>query len=76
LHSDVKPNNVVLDLYTNVEELVSLEKYGTTNLNLEELRLYLVDFGLSETYINADGTHALPGKIDRQLGNKFFMSLS
>lgn len=36
----------------------------------------MLDFGLSEPFITAEGAHVSAGKMDRQLGNKFFMSLS
>lgn len=44
----------------------------------ERANVFLVDFGLSESYLDADGSgnHVILDKINRQLGNKFFMSLS
>lgn len=75
LHSDVKPNNIVLDQKTKIEDLLMTDKDGTLKVQ-ENFKLFLLDFGLSETYINTDGCHVAPRKIDRQLGNKFFMSLS
>ncbi len=47
------------------EDLVSLDKYGTLITDFDRVRVYLVDFGLSEPYINTNGTHIEPGKIDR-----------
>ena len=51
LHSDVKPNNVVFDLYSEIEDYYSQDLRGTFIVN-ERARLYLVDFGLSEKFIN------------------------
>lgn len=75
LHSDVKPNNVVFDLFAEIEDLFKIESDGTILIN-EQANVYLLDFGLSETYLRNDGTHIPHEKINRQLGNKFFMSLS
>lgn len=71
----MKPNNVVFDLYSDIEDMYQIDSRGIPSIN-ERTRLFLVDFGLSEKYINSDGTHVPFQKINRQLGNKFFMSLS
>ena len=75
LHSDVKPNNVVFEQALEMEDLYSIDQKGTFSVN-QKVQVYLLDFGLSETYVNQNGEHIEPDKINRQLGNKFFMSLS
>eukprot|EP00347_Sterkiella_histriomuscorum_P004164 403361510 len=75
LHSDVKPNNVVFEQYSEIEDFFLLDQRGLVQLN-DKAQVYLLDFGLSETYLNQDGSHIQYDKINRQLGNKFFMSLS
>jgi serine/threonine protein kinase len=64
LHSDVKPNNVVFDLFTEIEDLYSLEANGTSLININS-KIFLVDFGLSEKYIDKEGNHFQNGKINR-----------
>ncbi len=75
LHSDVKPNNVVFDLFAEIEDLFQISTNGSLSIN-ENAHVYLLDFGLSERYLRSDGSHIPFDKINRQLGNKFFMSLS
>ena len=75
LHSDVKPNNVVFDGYLEVDDLFAIDPNGQIAVN-EAVKVYLLDFGLSERYVRTDGQHVPFEKINRQLGNKFFMSLS
>ncbi|CDW76955.1 serine threonine protein kinase [Stylonychia lemnae] len=75
LHSDVKPNNVVFDQFSEIEDFFSIDQRGQVLLN-DRTQVYLLDFGLSEAYLLADGSHIIQDKINRQLGNKFFMSLS
>lgn len=71
----MKPNNLVLDQFTKTEELFSIRSNGTIRTDPNP-NVYLLDFGLSESYLTKDGNHVAYDKIDRQLGNKFFMSLS
>lgn len=75
LHSDVKPNNVVFDLFAEIEDLFQIGADGSLSVN-DNAHVYLLDFGLSERYLRTDGSHIPFDKINRQLGNKFFMSLS
>lgn len=75
VHSDVKPNNILFDLYSDVEDLYKVDHNQNIRIN-EKANVFLLDFGLSERYLNKDRSHAKMGKIERLLGNKFFMSLS
>lgn len=57
LHSDVKPNNVVLDSYSDWTDLFQVLPTPSTNgsstiLVNENSLVNLVDFGLSEKYID------------------------
>ena len=87
LHSDVKPNNVVLDAYSDWGDLFqALPIPGTSGSSVtviinDNARVSLVDFGLSERYIfqnqeTGEWSHIPCEKINRTLGNKFFMSLN
>jgi serine/threonine protein kinase len=80
LHSDVKPNNVVLDAFCDWTDLITVVSQQSTVIVNESARVHLVDFGLSESFITEapDGgwQHIRCKKINRTLGNKFFMSLS
>jgi hypothetical protein len=80
----VKPNNVVLDSYCDWSDLITVVPTPGTNgsstvsIN-ENAHVNLVDFGLSEKYIDTSGgqwMHIKFEKINRTLGNKFFMSLN
>ena len=57
LHSDVKPNNVVLDAYSDWGDLFhALPTPGTNGSSMtvtinDQANVSLVDFGLSERYI-------------------------
>lgn len=84
LHSDVKPNNVVFDSYCDWSDLFSVVPTsgtnGSTGLSINDnSHVSLVDFGLSEKYIETSQgqwCHVRFEKINRTLGNKFFMSLN
>jgi serine/threonine protein kinase len=87
LHSDVKPNNVVLDAYSDWGDLFhALPTPGTNGSGMtvtinDQANVSLVDFGLSERYIiqnphTGEWQHIPCEKINRTLGNKFFMSLN
>ena len=62
IHLDLKPDNILL---------------GAGNVNSFKSRvLYLIDFGVSRKYKNADGTH-VPFKMDLPFtGNVIFASLN
>ena len=68
----MKPNNVVFDPYCDWQDLFTASSQVEIN---GHARVSLVDFGLSEKYM-LDGVHIPLAKINRTLGNKFFMSLS
>lgn len=88
----MKPNNVVFDAFCDWNDLYSVVatsgKQQTTRVEVNDgVRVSLVDFGLSERYIAEDvedidllnggyATHIKFEKINRTLGNKFFMSLN
>jgi hypothetical protein len=56
LHSDVKPNNIVFDLFkSGIEDLYSVEANGTCKIK-DDAKVFLVDFGLSEKYTHKDGS--------------------
>ena len=85
MHSDVKPNNVVLDTYCDWNDLfVTMPGNSSSNYTVainEASHVSLVDFGLSERYLeqdpnNGEWRHINFEKINRTLGNKFFMSLN
>ena len=84
LHSDVKPNNVVLDSYSDWSDLFLVVptpgSNGSSSVSINDnSHVSLVDFGLSEKYIDTSHgqwTHISFEKINRTLGNKFFMSLN
>lgn len=64
LHSDVKPNNVVFELFSDIEDLFTIDERGTVSIN-DKAKVFLLDFGLSERYIKSDGSHVEFDKINR-----------
>ena len=86
----MKPNNVVFDIHSDWNDLYTITPsshgYGSKIEINENVNVSLVDFGLSEKYIiesdeDPIGTftharHIKFEKINRTLGNKFFMSLN
>lgn len=81
----MKPNNVVLDSCCDWSDLFQVLLNSGTNggsqtiLINDNSRVNLVDFGLSEKYIDTSHgkwNHIRFEKINRTLGNKFFMSLN
>lgn len=51
LHSDVKPNNVVFESYSEIEDFFLVDQRGIVQIS-DRAQVYLLDFGLSETYMN------------------------
>jgi serine/threonine protein kinase len=64
LHSDVKPNNIVFELFSDINDLYLVDSKGNLKTN-DKAKAYLLDFGLSERYLTPEGQHIKYDKINR-----------
>ena len=63
LHRDIKPSNFLL-------------KYDETqDYNYKTIRIYLIDFGISKSYINDLGKHVKMEQEEETSGNYFYRSI-
>ena len=60
IHCDIKPDNIMIGDFTKDSKLVN--------------RLYLIDFGISQKYLNDDGTHMAFERDVPFKGNVIFSS--
>jgi serine/threonine protein kinase len=58
IHCDIKPDNILI---------------GTDDKNSEDQKvIYLIDFGISQYYLDNNGCHVKPDKLDNFFGNLIF----
>lgn len=62
MHCDIKPDNILIE-----------HGFESDSLNYSS-HIYLIDFGISTTYIEADGSHSIKHKMPTFDGNLAFAS--
>lgn len=65
IHRDIKPDNF----------LFSLHNYNIIN-DINDINLYLIDFGLCKKYLNNDNIHLKNRKINGLIGSKNYASMN